>query len=509
MRRKTGARLTRYLTALSLSVSWIGMCPHVRAEVRLPALLSDHMLLQRGRPIHLWGDASPAETVTVSFRSSDTSTTADRYGHWSLYLPPQEAGGPFDMTIRGKNVISLTDVMVGDVWLASGQSNMAFAMHGLTDSAAQIAHAENPNIRLLHVNQKASPYPLRRVEATPWSRCSPDSVSNFSAVGYFFARDIQKSENVPIGVIESDWGGTPAEAWTSLGALAAEPELMPVFAANARMSDDWEHVLDVERDEERTELDAEKAGKPKSPPLWHPDLSSNSPAELYNGMIAPITPFPIRGVIWYQGETNTDGTRAPLYGSLLRTLIADWRSRWGEDDMPFLIVQLTNFADLPVQDWPAIREAQRSALQLRNTGMAVTIGLGESHNIHPKNKAAVGARLALAARAIAYGESLEFSGPVLRQVTAEAGSLRLWFDHAEGGLRAKQQHPDGFEIAGADKHFVPAAATLDGVCVLLTSRDIATPVYVRYAWTNDAQPTLFNRADLPASPFRSRIGGTE
>jgi len=270
------------------------------------------------------------------------------------------------------------------------------------------------------------------------------------------------------------------------------------------MVDHWPQVLAQERIEEQLHREAEKRGQ-QLPLPWHPDLDSWAPSFPYNAMIAPLVPFPIRGVIWYQGESNvgTDDGRASIYKRLFLTMIEDWRRHWGEGNFPFLFVQIANFADPSPNDWPSVRDAQRNMLQLQNTGMAVTIDIGESHNIHPKDKPDVGYRLALAARALTYGEAIEYSGPLLRQVTAEPHALRVWFDHAESGLVAQGGTLKGFEVAGEDRKFVSATASISGTSVVVANPTVSEPRYVRYAWANDPECNLINGDKLPASPFLS------
>jgi sialate O-acetylesterase len=476
------------------------------ADVTLPSVLAEHMVVQRGLPVHVWGAAAPREGVSVTFRGETRSTSADDLGRWSLYLSPGEAGGPFQMTVKATNTISLNDVLVGDVWVASGQSNMEFPMKALTNADAEIAAAEYPKIRIFRVEHRPSDFPRFDVEAKTWVACNPESVTDSSAVAYYFARDIQRRMNIPIGLVQSFWGGTPAESWTSLRALSADASLMPVFAARSQVAEKRKYDLlllqQEESDFQRAVEQAKSDGKPAPSRSWHPDFAAWAPAALYNGMIAPLTPFGIRGVIWYQGEANSGPERAPLYARLFQTLIHDWRSAWGEGDFPFLFVQIANWNTAPEDLWPEVRDAQRHALELQNTGMAVTIDIGDPDDIHPKNKLDVGLRLALAARAITYGEKIEWSGPVFRQVTTEEHSLRVWFSHANG-LAAKGAALTGFEIAGIDGKYSPADAKIDGTSVIVSSAAVQTPVSVRYGWAANPNCNLFNKEGLPASPFKA------
>ncbi len=490
----------KYVISLALTMALGSLA---QADTVLPALFSDGMVIQRQLPVHIWGKADPGEAISVTFRGETKSTAADALGRWQLYLSPGEAGGPFELTVRAKNTIVLRDVLVGDVWVASGQSNMEFQMARVANAAAEMAAAKYPNIRMLLVKRNSSYYPLDDAAVVPWASCTPESVKDFSAVAYFFARELQSKEKIPIGVIESYWGGTLGESWTSLRALSADPGLMPAFAARAAFMDKRSEELLEQDKAKRDREQAQAAGQPLPNAPWRPDPNSWAPAFLYNAMIAPLTPFPIRGVIWYQGESNSRVILRSTYERLFQALIRDWRDNWGQGDFPFLFAQISSFKSTPAENWPEIREAQRRALGLRNTAMAVTIDIGNPDDVHPTNKQDVGMRLALAARAIAYGEKLEYSGPLFRQVTREEHALRVWFDHAVSGLLAKPGELRGFEVAGADGNFVAAEARIEGSTVVVSSPTVDSPVTVRYGWANSPECNLFNREGLPASPFRS------
>jgi sialate O-acetylesterase len=473
------------------------------AAVSLPYLLDSHMVVQRGLPFHVWGKAEPGEAVAVEFRGAAARSTADPLGRWSVYLPPGDAGGPFRVTVRGANTITLDDVLVGDVWVASGQSNMEWPVRWAADAAAEAAAARHPRIRLVRAMHKTSEFPVENLVGEMWRECTPQSVENFSAVAYHFGRLLQEKTGVPIGLIQTAWGGTPLDGWTSLRAIAQDPGLMPVFAEwDARMRD-----YAVERLRyDRAAKEWEKTPASARPAAPEPPVGPGGPWEpgvLYNAMVAPVAKLAIRGVIWYQGEANGSKTRAPYYGRLFRAMIEDWRRAWGIGDFPFLYVQLANY-NAPDSDWPELREGQRQALELRNTAMAVTIDIGTPENIHPPDKKTVGARLALAARALAYGEPVEYSGPSLRQVTAGDSSLRVWLDHAEG-LVARGGAVRGFEVAGEDRVFRAAEARLEGASVVVRSPGVERPVWVRYGWRDNPDCNLYNAAGLPASPFRARF----
>lgn len=496
-------RLLKISFLIAISVAFSVSC---LADVSVPALLADHMVVQRGLPVHVWGMAAPHEAVSANFRGETKAGTADEDGRWSIYLSPGEAGGPFQLTIKATNTIVLNDILVGDVWVASGQSNMEFPMTGLVNPQTEIAAAQNPKIRLFLVKHKPSDYPLENVDSKGWAACTPETVADFSAVAYFFARNLQQKLGVPIGLIESSWGGTAAESWTSLHTLGADAALMPVFSARAKMVDEQStNVLRQQREDieyQKAVAQAKAEGKPVPWPQWHPDFAAWAPSALYNGMIAPLTPFAIRGVIWYQGEANASPDRASLYARLFQTMIRDWRNAWGEADFPFLFVQIANWNTEPGEMWPEVRNAQRQALALKNTGMAVTIDIGDPNDIHPKNKQDVGLRLSLAARAITYGEKIEWSGPLYRQITPEEHALRVWFDHANG-LMAKGPEVTGFELAGADGKYSPAEAKIDGTSVFVSSSAVPAPASVRYAWAPNPNCNLFNKEGLPASPFQA------
>ena len=480
----------------------------VAAQVSLPKVFSSHMVVERDLPVHVWGMAEPGRVVGVSFRGESRSATTGPLGKWSLYLKPGGAGGPFALTVTSTaaggtaQTITLDDVLVGDVWVASGQSNMEFAMRQAATADQDLPHADNARIRLFIVKKKASVYPLDDVETDGWAQSTPETAKNFSAVGWYFAREIEQREHVPVGVIDSTWGGTVADAWTREAALGADAALAPAFGAWAKMTERETDALAREKDEHRQRDEARAAGKQEPEFAWHPQLESWGPGRLWNGMIAPLTPMAMRGVIWYQGESNSALARAPLYSRVFGTMIEDWRHEWAEGDFPFLFVQISNFKSNATEDWAELREQQLKTLAVRNTAMAVTIDIGNPDNVHPTDKVDVGLRLARAARALSYGERVEFEGPVFRQATAEGAAIRVWFDHA-AGLAAKGGEVTGFEVAAADGKFMAATARIDGETVVAESPAVAEPVEVRYGWANSPQCNLFNGEGLPASPFTS------
>jgi sialate O-acetylesterase len=482
----------------------------VSAQVALPKILSDHMVVQRDLPVHAWGLAEPGETVSVDFRGESRTVTTDPIGRWSVYLKPGAAGGPFEMKVQGGNAnepaITIHDVLVGDLWVASGQSNMEFAMRQAATAGEDLPRADNPRIRLLIVNKKASDYPLDDVETPGWAASTPETAKDFSAVAWYFAREIEQREHVPVGVIDSTWGGTVAEAWTRLTALGEDASLNPLFASRGKMTEGGADAARQIADEQKQIAEAKVAGKPVPQFPWHAPLPSWGPGNLWNGMIAPLTPLPIRGVLWYQGESNSALERWPLYNRIMRALIEDWRRQWAVGDFPFLYVQISNFKSNASEDWASLRQQQVETLGLKNTAMAVTIDIGNPDNVHPTDKTDVGHRLALAARVLSYGETLEYSGPLFHQAVpdnlAGTGAMRVWLDHAKG-LNAKGGEVTGVEVVGKDGKFVSAKAVIEGETILASSPDVPKPVAVRYGWANSPQCNLFNGEGLPASPFTS------
>lgn len=494
-------RLYRKLAVCSACM--IAVASH--AEVRVPALIGDHMVIQRDQPVHVWGNADPDESITVSFRGESASTKPDEYGRWTVYLPPVKSGGPFEMDIRGTTTIHVKDILVGDIWLGSGQSNMGFNTARVDHAQAELAGADQPRIRLFHVQWRSSDYPLDDTPGAKWEVCSPESVKDFSAVAYFFGRKIQQDQNVPMGLVHSAYGG-PAEAWTSLRALGQDASLMPLLEARAKLTEDetalvlrdniWQHRSDL----------AKAAGTPvpQAPPP-RAGLALFGPANLFNAMIAPLTPMRIRGVIWYQGESSSDPVRAPYYERVLQTLIADWRAHWGEGDIPFVVVQLANFGGGDPNAWALVRNAQLRSVSIRNVGLVVTNDVGNPDDVHPTNKQEVGARAALAARAIAYGELVKYSGPLFATATLMRNRVRLTFDHADGGLVFRDHRPNDFEIAGSDGAFTSAEVHVEGDEVFLSNPNVACPVKVRYGGYHGLPGDFYNGEGFPAAAFIADI----
>jgi sialate O-acetylesterase len=639
--------------------------PNVLAEVKLPAILGNHMVLQCDAKVRLWGWANPKEKITVSFNGQKSETQAVMDGTWSVRLKPMKAGGPFEMTVTGKNTIVLKDILVGEVWVGSGQSNMAMSVAEVNNAEKELASANYPNIRLFTVANASSPKPCDNLNGS-WAVCSPETARWFSATAFFFGRQIHKDLNVPVGLINSSVGGTPIEAWLNLSEILKMKELaitracrktqeevkadMPEYekkqaqwnknvytqdpgnkgfgwgwAEPGRSTADWKTMtlpdclesvegLDIDgvvwfrRD---VEIPAEWAGKDleiklgpiddgdttyfnnvkvggigiETPDAWitprkytipgkwvkagrnvlairvydqclaggflvgkggmtlglasgkskmidlggpwfykvefgvipkplqpspvapYVARGNGAPGGLYNAMIAPLTSFAVRGVIWYQGEANIFDPIS--YQSLLPGMIRGWRSQWGQGDFPFLVVQLAGMMPanaVPTDScWARLRESQLLTVQkVPNTALAVAIDIGDTVNIHPKNKQEVGRRLALAAEALANGKKIEYSGPIYKSMKVKGNKIRLKFDHVGGGLVAQGgEKLVGFAIAGADMKFVWAEAKIESNKIIVWSDKVANPAAVRYGWANNPKCNLYNKAGLPASPFRT------
>lgn len=482
------------------------------SQVRLPHVISDHAVLQRGAPIHLWGWATPGAHLKAHFHDQTVSADVDSIGTWSLWLAPESAGGPYTLSITGDGAeTKVDDLLVGDVWFASGQSNMEIPLNGYAGSATikdaprEIAAATNPKLRLLLVGQKLSDFPLSDSPGS-WTACTPETAATFSAVAYFFGREIAAKEDVPIGLIDSTWGGTPADSWVSMDTLGTNAQLLPAFAARARFAGEQTN-MDLQKAEERRVDDAARAaGQPVPKHPWHPFEGSWVPAGIYNGMVAPFTPYSLKGFLWYQGETNSSHDRALYYRTLFPALIEDWRMHFAQGNLPFLYVQISSF-NSPGEDWGMVRDAQRRTLSVANTAMVVTLDVGQADNVHPSDKQTVGARLALAARAMAYGDPVAYRSPLFRQATTEllpngTTAMRVWFDNAEK-LNSHGKPVAGFELAGEDRHYLPANSRLEGATVVVSAPEVPHPVYVRYGWSGYFDTNLFNAAGLPASTFTS------
>ncbi|QDT39606.1 sialate O-acetylesterase [Stratiformator vulcanicus] len=487
------------------------------AELKLPSIFSDNMVVQGDAPIHVWGEAEAGANVsvdlTLNWKSSNTassstrshSTVAGDDGHWKVELnpiefAPEDATASGSLTVKsGNDSATFNNVLLGDVWICSGQSNMGWQVRNSNNAKEEIANAANPNIRLFTVKKVTSLEPVDDVEGT-WVECSPQTVPTFSAVGYFFGREMQQHLDRPIGLINTSWGGTPSEAWTSKEMIEQVEEFDPLVAR-------WNEIA------RRAE-----AGNPqlfRGKPL--DGNNPHRPANIYNAMIHPLIPFTIKGAIWYQGESNA--TRAHQYRTIFPAMITDWRKNWGQGDFPFILVQLANWkqrSENPYESpWAELREAQSDTLEkLPNTGMAVTIDIGEADDIHPRNKQDVGKRLALAARKVAYGEDIVHSGPTFKSFKAEGSQAKVQFENTGSGLMTQGDELLQFEVAEGDGRFVFADAEIvDSETVVVTApkdSNIESIDAIRYAWAENPQATLYNREGLPAVPFRTddRKGAT-
>ncbi len=447
-----------------------------RADVKPHALFSDGMVLQH-KPnaldaVPVWGTAEPGEKVRAELVQGNFTGAGngvgDKDGNWRLFLPTPRAGGPYTLTLTGKNKVTIKDVYVGEVWVCSGQSNMEWPLSATEHGKEAITNSKNPRIRLFHVPHKISAEPVREVNAK-WQECGPGAVDRFTAVGYYFGRDLEKALKKPVGLIESNWGGTVAEAWTPKAFLESTSGLKGLIPKEVR---------------------------PNNP---------NQGTVLYNGMIAPLQPYAIAGAIWYQGESNAG--RAYQYHTLFPAMIRGWRETWKQGDFPFLFVQLAPWGapgDKSGVTWAELREAQLLTSQhVKNTGMAVITDVGDRKDIHPRKKGPVGHRLALAARALAYGEKITYSGPLYNGLRVEGNKVVLSFKHVGQGLEARGGELKGFTVAGPDKKFHPAHAEIRGNTVVVWSDAVGKPAGVRYGWANFPEGNLFNKEDLPASPFRT------
>jgi sialate O-acetylesterase len=538
----------------------------------MPLIFGDNMVLQQDTKLPLWGTATPGEAVTVTFAGQTGNSVAAADGKWRVDLAPVSAGNQGQvLTVTGKNTLSFQDVLVGDVWVASGQSNMEFGIEADSRGADAIAKADDPQLRLFVVRGAPALEPQTDVAPTSptsvvckWEVCTPAFLNTklgahaFSAIGYYFAREIRRVTGKPVGVIGTYWGGTPAQAWTSISGLQKDPALAHYVETHQKLVDNFaaasaaypQQVADFKVAYEKWNTDVGKAytdavtqwktaagqakasgqPTPPQPVLSQPKPNaptppfggSSSPTVLFNCMVAPIIPYAIKGVIWYQGESNT-GTLADAqeYATLFPRMISDWREKWAQGDFPFLFVQLANLGPPPKTpsegNWPWVRNAQLQALSLPNTGMATAVDIGNPTNIHPTDKLDVAMRLVLAARHLVYGEKdLVYSGPLYDTMTIEGNKIRLIFKNRGSGLTlgvppwtptgvAPPQPVEltGFGIAGTDQKFVWAKAVIDGDTIVVSSDQVPAPVAVRYDWSNDPNGDLYNKENLPAFPFRT------
>jgi sialate O-acetylesterase len=519
----------RLLTPLLLIATVVWTAPAARADVKLHPLFTDNMVIQQGVPTVVLGSAEPGEKVDVTISAVPGTTahpTADAKGTWVAPLPAMKPGTGYTLTATAKSgKAELKNVAVGEVWICSGQSNMQWSVNQSETPADVKAGAKHPDIRLFTVGRRTSPHPITDPNDlghfTKWVECSPETVGDFSAVAYHFGVRLQKDLGVPVGLIHTSWGGTPAQAWASLPALESIPELR-YYADSARTAAknfeeakksytpekakaDYEKALEKWKEAaEKAKADGRPEPKKPTPPKPLTALPPGTPGVLYNAMIHPLLPFAIKGAIWYQGESNAG--KAYEYRTLFPAMIQDWRKRWGQE-FPFICVQLAPFqGGKSGVDYAELRDAQLFATKrLPRVGIAVITDHGDEKDIHPKPKQPVGERLALGALGIAYGKKIDYSGPVFRSMRVEGDKAVLSFDHVGGGLVARDGELNGFTVAGPDKVFHPAKAEIKGDTVVVSSEQVSQPVAVRYGWVNFAKPPLnfYNKADLPATPFRT------
>jgi sialate O-acetylesterase len=532
----------------------------LHATIRMPAIFGDHMVLQQEMTVPIWGTGLAGEKVTVTAGDHTGSAVADASGRWRVDLKPFPARAtPLTLTVAGSNTLTFQDVLIGEVWVASGQSNMEVPVNWMADAAQVCAQSTDPQLRVFYVEHN----PFQATSLSPrddlvgqWKICTPDVCNNFSGVAYFFGRDLRAHLKRPVGIIGSYVGGTPANAWISLSGLMKNPpfqnyvdgyfgakeaeahraqDLASAQDAMNGYADQCQASLAAALSKWRSDSLSANAGDnsqpgppPIQPPANAPQLPPNPAGNrhtstvLYNALIAPLIPYAMKGVIWYQGEDNCVGlASAHEYGTLFPRLITDWREKWGQGDFPFLFVQLAGFTRDDIGgpggiNWAIGRESQAKALALPKTGMVTATDIGAGADIHPKDKLDVGVRLSLEARHIAYGEDIVYTGPTFDQMKVEGGALRVSFKNIGTGLVIGtapwhapniEPTPDtslvGFTIAGADKKFIAADAKIDGNTVVLSSPQVPAPVAARYYWDNLTQANLYNKEGLPAFPFRT------
>ncbi|MFT3788586.1 MAG: sialate O-acetylesterase [Tepidisphaeraceae bacterium] len=500
---------------IAVGMSCVALAASVASADVVPStLFSDHMVLQREKPVAVWGKADVGEVVTVTFAGQSKQATAGADGKWSVTLDPLTADkSGAALTIAGKNTVTLNDVLVGEVWICSGQSNMEWNLAAARNGKDEVANANHPTMRLFNGVPRRHPstQPLENVEAS-WQVCSPDSAKNFSAVGYFFGVKLSEKLDVPIGLINASWGGMPAESFTPVPKLTG-PVLQPIV-------DEWEaRLAHYDDDMAKWRADREKWAAttqaattqplPREPARPAGINAPNRPGNLWNGMIHPLVPYGIRGAIWYQGESNAG--KAEQYDVLFPTMITAWREAFGQGDFPFYAVQLANFM-APTDDpnkasgWARLRESQRlTSLNTKNVGQAVIIDIGEEKDIHPKNKQDVGDRLARLALVETYGlKDVVKQGPTPGTVEFKDGAVSVQFETLGDGLIARGDLAHSFSVADADGKWAWATAKIDGDRVTLTSDSVKEPVAVRYLWADNPTATLFNKTGLPATPFEAK-----
>lgn len=500
--------LTRLLTILPLSAASL-----FAGEFRLAAPVCDHMVLQRDKSVPIWGFGDSNETVTVTFGGQTKSASADSAGKWMVKLDPLSASAESrKMVITAKTAarsIEVNDVLVGEVWLGSGQSNMAMTVSSSANFEQEKNSADQPLIR--HFRDSSGPGSTPQAETKgKWEISSAQSVGGFSATLYFFGREIQRELGVPVGLINTSVGGTPIESWIAAKTQSEDPKLKDAHALDMathaafnpeKAMADYEKAIEQWK---KADADAKNTGtKPPRKPVdpIQNRKSKGGPGELFNGKVAPLVPYALRGMLWYQGEANSSTLKAPLYVHQLSALVTDWRRLWNEE-IPFAWVQLPNYK--ATEGWPLIRESMMKTLALPKTGMAITLDIGDAEDIHPKNKQDVGKRLSLWALGTVYGKKVAAtSGPLPAGHKVQGNEITVSFTHTDGGLKAVGGELKGFQIAGADQAWKSASARISGTTVVVSNPEIKAPVAVRYAWSDLPDGNLRNGADLPATSFRT------
>ncbi|MDG2207568.1 MAG: sialate O-acetylesterase [Pirellulales bacterium] len=519
---------SRYFMTIICLISLLCVPASLRADVTLPNIFADHMVFQRDQPIRVFGHASPGESITVTFAGESGSTEAADDGHWRVQLPAVAADrSARTLTVEGNNTVSFDDILVGDVWLCSGQSNMEWTLTNTARGNKEITAANYPEMRLFNVTGHTQTRLPQKNTTGTWQRCTPKSVRGFSAVAYFFGRTLYRESNVPVGLIGTNWGGTRIEPWIPKEGFEGIEELRSYRSGLDRLdlktpqgkSNHQDYLRRVESwlGEAQTKIDqGNHPGSPPSPPSFR---TVDGATTIYNSMVHGIAPFSVRGAIWYQGESN--GEEGDSYYHKMRALIAGWRKAFENPNLLFYFVQLANWQE-PNEDpaggdgWAAVRDAQRKALSIPHTGMAVTTDIGEAGDIHPRNKQDVGDRLAQWGLRDVHQRDVVPSGPLFKSAKQEGNSIRITFDHVGDGLMAAtkdglnppREDRDGklrrFAIAGDDQKWVWADAVIDESTVVVSSPEVKHPVAVRYAYSmNPEGANLYNRAGLPASPFRT------
>ena len=529
MKNKPSAGHCRKSRLLLLATAVLSAMP-AAADVRLPKIFTDNMMLQRDQPVRVWGWADAGEAVSIALSGKSAAARADATGRWAVELPALKSGENLELTVKGKNTLTLKNVLIGDIWVCSGQSNMEMGLGGCLGFQEDLKAADLPKIRRIKIDHQQAGVPgLDAPAVTQWQVCSPQMDAGLTAVGFYFAREIFQKTGVPIGLVDSNWGGTPIEPWVATEGLALVDELKPQFAARQEAIKDYQTnrlpkaLAEMEAWIAQTKKQLASGTPATQPPAIPPNPGGEGWSGMYNAMIAPFSHMPIKGALWYQGESN--GGEGNTYYDKMRALIGGWRKVWGQGDFPFYFVQLAGF-QAPSEDpaggngWAKLREAQTKSLTIPNTGMAViidTVPLAERDDIHPRNKYDVGMRLARWSLNRDYGKKdLEVSGPLFKALKIEGDKARLAFDHIGTGLivgKKEGRNPaveitggklKRFAIAGADKKWFWADAVIVNNTITVTSPQVKEPVAVRYAFQmNPDGANLYNREGLPASPFRT------